>query len=313
MDCRICNGKTEDPRKVKEWVQGKDEFFVYRRCISCHTIQLDDIPDDLSHYYGRDYYSHTPIQSADRYGRLKQALLIRRDRHALAVKPDLIGRLIQAIRPVQVSSLREIYKFIYLRVLNNKNARIHDIGCGNGKVLRYFNRLGFTGLSGNDPFLEKDILEDDLEIRACEFDKIPGNFDAVMLNHVLEHVRDPLRLLSEIRDKLSKNGQLLVRTPLAGSFGERTYGEHWSGYDAPRHLHIFTAKELKARALAAGLRCSLEAYDSVGWNYSVSEGYKNGIKLADQSFDDIVSFEALAQRLNKDSDGDSGVFIFTAE
>lgn len=74
----------------------------------------------------------------------------------------------------------------------------------------------------------------------------------IAMNHVIEHLPDPLATLSELRDKLVPGGQLEGQTPAAGSLEHRVFGTRWSGYHAPRHTVVFSQSGLAAVLARAG-------------------------------------------------------------
>jgi len=71
-----------------------------------------------------------------------------------------------------------------------------------------------------------------------------GSFDAVVMNHVIEHVPAPDELLSECCRILKKGGVLVASTPNARSSIHEHYGQNWRGLETPRHLQIFTRNSL---------------------------------------------------------------------
>ncbi|WP_353686677.1 class I SAM-dependent methyltransferase [Thermodesulfovibrio sp. 3462-1] len=98
--------------------------------------------------------------------------------------------------------------------------------------------------------------EFDLEVfqGTLEEAKFPDNsFDVITMNHVIEHVPDPIVLLTECRRVLKPEGKLMVVTPNIGSLGRRLFGEYWLHWDPPRHLFLFSPKSLRTCAERAGL------------------------------------------------------------
>lgn len=70
----------------------------------------------------------------------------------------------------------------------------------------------------------------------------PGEFDVVILSHVIEHLHDPVALLKMCHLLLEKNGLLVLLTPNVASYGHRKFGAGWCGLESPRHIHLFTCK-----------------------------------------------------------------------
>lgn len=86
-------------------------------------------------------------------------------------------------------------------------------------------------------------------------------FDTIILNHVLEHIENPIELLIKIRDWLSINGVLIVGVPNAKSFHRLAavkMGLLNSEYDLNErdislgHYRVYDFNLLKDHALNAG-------------------------------------------------------------
>jgi predicted SAM-dependent methyltransferase len=82
----------------------------------------------------------------------------------------------------------------------------------------------------------------------------PGSFDAVTLNHVIEHLYDPIDALRIVRDLLQPGGVIWIATPNLESRGHDRYGPHWIGLDPPRHLALFTHSSLSHAVESAGFK-----------------------------------------------------------
>lgn len=80
------------------------------------------------------------------------------------------------------------------------------------------------------------------------------NFDAITMNHVIEHVWDPIDTLRECRRVLKPGGKLVVITPNIESLGHRLFREAYLHLDPPRHLYLFSPRTLRICAEQAGLR-----------------------------------------------------------
>ena len=60
------------------------------------------------------------------------------------------------------------------------------------------------------------------------------------MNHSLEHVRDPLNVLTRAKQHLKPGGYLYVASPNWSSWQSRTAKEDWEWYSFPDHLWHFT-------------------------------------------------------------------------
>jgi SAM-dependent methyltransferase len=155
-----------------------------------------------------------------------------------------------------------------------KKGVILDIGCGRGKMLAGLRDKGWetygTELSEDSSKFARERLG--LKVYPGDFlsSKFPEVFfDCVTLWHVLEHLKDPLKVLMEIKRILKKDGLLLVAVPDYGGAQSVFSGRAWFHLDVPRHYSHFTFKTLKSFLDKAGFKVrqsrhfSLE-YDPIG-------------------------------------------------
>lgn len=128
------------------------------------------------------------------------------------------------------------------------HGRLLDVGCGSGRWLMEMRERGWT-VEGVD-FDENAVKlarQNGLKVEcgSLEQQNYPDvYFDAVTLNHVIEHVPDPVRTLSECARVLKPEGKLVLFTPNNTSLSHRLFKEYWRGLEPPRHLHIFSMKSL---------------------------------------------------------------------
>jgi 2-polyprenyl-3-methyl-5-hydroxy-6-metoxy-1,4-benzoquinol methylase len=141
-----------------------------------------------------------------------------------------------------------------MRFPRKAGGRLLDVGCGAGGFLKQMQQLGWT-VQGVD-FDAQAVATAralGLDVRLGGIEAAEGSFDAIALNHVIEHVHDPLALLQACAQALNTTGALWVATPNLQSFGHSRYGRFWRGLEAPRHLQLFTAASLGSLLLRAGL------------------------------------------------------------
>jgi SAM-dependent methyltransferase len=92
-----------------------------------------------------------------------------------------------------------------------------------------------------------------------------GSFDAVAMWDVLEHVHRPRQTLREIHRVLKPNGVLVFRLPVLDSWDRKLFGPYWSGWDAPRHLTLFSRRTLAMILAQTGFRVERIACTSGGY------------------------------------------------
>jgi len=142
-----------------------------------------------------------------------------------------------------------------------------DVGCGDGQFLTLMRGLGWSveGVDVDERAVA-NARKRGLKIhcgRPHDIGFADNSFHAIVLNHVLEHVHDPERLLRECHRMLRRDGQLRVFVPNAGALGRQRFGRNWGGLDPPRHLYHFTARTLRELGMRAGFRLSVRASSAI--------------------------------------------------
>jgi SAM-dependent methyltransferase len=78
--------------------------------------------------------------------------------------------------------------------------------------------------------------------------------DIVVLSCILEHEIAPLPLLRACRERLARDGRIVVKVPNYDCVSRWLRGSRWCGYRWPDHVNYFTPRTLAAMAERAGLR-----------------------------------------------------------
>jgi len=286
---------------------GTREEFKYRECPRCGTLFIAEAPADLSRFYPADYYSFKVLPSHPPAVPWARRLLTR----WLIASPDPIARL-----TAQGLSYRRHAFYQWMRICRiGLDARILDLGCGSGTLLRRMQSAGFTHLCGADPYAPMEVTEPGFQILRSERPPEGERYDLVMMHHVLEHLADPVLALARAREILEPNGRLLVRVPVAGSYIHRKYGAHWYNLDAPRHLVVPSVRGMEGLARQAGLRLLRSGFDGGEPSFLMSESYAQDIpslRAPRPNRATRVRYRRWARRLNAQGEGDMGVYVFAA-
>jgi SAM-dependent methyltransferase len=312
--CRICGNAAENVAydNVREMLHGTRETFSYFQCSACGCLQIATVSDDLARHYPSDYQAYKNY-ARKAHGRPRRFLDSRRVRYELTGE-GWIGRLLTKIYPMPD----------YVRWCRKMgiglDAKVLDVGCGNGRLLSRMLVGGFTHLRGIDPFIQQDIVFDqsaiiykrDLPAHAAMSEE---KYDLVMLHHSFEHMDNPDQVLGWCSQLVAENGWLLIRVPLADSEAWKKYRTNWYALDPPRHLYLHTSKSMRLLVERCGLVVDMEERDSTESQFVYSELYTRNIAAnAPRSQRDIFSRSQIAQfvqwarHLNETGQGDQGVF-----
>ncbi len=135
--------------------------------------------------------------------------------------------------------------------------RILDAGCGTGRNLAEFGRLGAG--EGVDLFADavqfcRDRGLDGVHQAPLEALPFPdGRFDLLLANDVIEHLDDDRRALAELRRVAADGAHLVITVP--------AYEWLWSQHDeSMHHRRRYTAGQLRRAVTATGWEPQVETY-----------------------------------------------------
>jgi len=269
--CRICGNSAGNQNfTIREMMFGTGDKFDYFQCSKCGCLQILEMPVDMSKYYPAGYYSF-----AETHGwmaNLKERALFRRDRFAYSGR-GILGRIVFGFSPNPA--------LIHVRDLGLPlDARVLDVGSGDGRNIRVLARCGYTCLTGIDPYLSGDAeFGPNLKVWKRSMEALQGEFDLVMLHHSLEHMSDQRLAFASIARLLAPRGISLIRVPTVSSYAWERYRIHWVGLDAPRHFFLHSIQSLRTLADEVNLRIKSITWDSTVFQFWASDQYEKGIPL----------------------------------
>ena len=266
--CPVCGG---EDRKILHSELVDNVFCVAPgkwnlwECISCRSAYLDPRPTPkFIHFAYAKYFTHTEAATEVDYSLLSK---YRKFRRRLAngyvtwryssqnSKPaSAFGVVAALFMPKLRNALDRRYR--NLPKLPRDGGRLLDVGCGNGSFLKLARDCGWE-VVGLDPDPKAVHNASGLGLTVYEggiefFDGKSELFDVVTLNHVIEHVHNPIEVLTACHVLLRPGGQLWIETPNIDSLGHALFQKNWFDLDPPRHLVLFNRRSLHRAIVSAG-------------------------------------------------------------
>ena len=240
--CKLCGSKGRMLYSdLRDRLFSAPGSWGFKQCTNeaCGLLWLDPEPaeEELPILY-RDYYTHGA--KVDQTNGSRRWL---RDVYRASLKAT---RIIAERRRLQLLFVDEL-----------PPGDLLEVGCGAGERLPLFKALGWrvTGqdvdpVAGNEARRASGV---EVHIGPLEdLARAQRRFDAIVVNHVIEHVLDPLALLRVCRSMLRPGGSLVCVTPNARSWGHRNFAVNWMSLDPPRHISIFTPAAMQMASRMAG-------------------------------------------------------------
>lgn len=230
MKCAACghDGPGRVWRGVKDYEYGTYRPVDYLACSGCGTIAQSPLPDAslIPSFYPPDYRNH--LAGGD-------------------------GGFFPALKRIQTKWLaRRVARHI-----GGIDRKVLELGCGSGGLLPALQDLGFRDLAGAD-FYDAGgamLASRGIRFRQGDIDRefpFEEQFDAVIMVNVIEHFLDPVGVLRRIHKHLVPGGRIILITPNAGALELPIFGRFWSGFHAPRHIHLFTSSALERLGRSLG-------------------------------------------------------------
>lgn len=260
VECPICK-KTKSIIVTSVWDFrfNLGQMNVYRKCDNCNTIFLFPVSEDLSKEYP-DSYSQWFVR--ERFTLIRKILGIERKRF------DISKKTWKKIKNQKIK----------------KSKNILDVGAGAGILLSTFKRMGFNVWAmewspiaiknlQNKGFNTFSVLE--IEKLATEYE---NHFDFITIHHVLEHVPNPIELLSNLKKLLKPKGELIIVVPRIDCWAFYKYEEFYNHLDGGRHVIMYSPSTLINATNQSGLQ--LTRYETRANSNTIirswmrSKGYK---------------------------------------
>jgi 2-polyprenyl-3-methyl-5-hydroxy-6-metoxy-1,4-benzoquinol methylase len=256
--CYLCGALGENLYKdMPDYLYNGTGVWNFKKCPvpDCGLIWLDPMPEEQEIYKAyQNYHTHEKGEKKTKnaYLFIRGGYFSLRFNYTGTTGLQRILGLIIFIHPRWKAEA----ELAIMQLKAMPGGRLLDIGCGRGDTQKLLQSLGWEteGLEV-DPIAANIARKRGLKVRIGTLagQRYPDNsFDVITMNHVIEHVHDPLRLLSEVYRILKKSGTVVIATPNCESYGHRTFKHFWRGLEPPRHIFLYGSKALKSLFKNAG-------------------------------------------------------------
>ena len=156
--------------------------------------------------------------------------------------------------------------------------RMLELGCAAGNYMAIARSLDWEveGIEFSETAAqaarEKGFSVQASAVEAAEPPRDP--YDAIVAWMVLEHLHEPLEVLTRLRGWIRPDGYLVLSVPDAGSLDRRPLGNAWYALHLPNHLYHVTPASLRKLLAAAGWRVEKVRWQANPNNLLMSLSYR---------------------------------------
>jgi 2-polyprenyl-3-methyl-5-hydroxy-6-metoxy-1,4-benzoquinol methylase len=245
--CPLCGGPARHALTASDLNRAaSDAQFDYARCRSCESYFLIAPPDDLSPYYPQEYYELPSEHELDRLAS-SQAPIV-----------DMLLERAGAGRLVEVGP----GEGVFARAARNGGFEVTAIEM-DPRACEHLREV--AGVEAINSALPQEVLA-----------TLPPS-RAIVMWHVIEHLRRPWEVIERAASNLQDGGVLAIATPNPRALQFMLLRRRWAHIDAPRHLFLIPDGTLARRCSELGLVLAATTTDDpagrhwnrFGWEYAL--------------------------------------------
>ncbi len=254
--CCVCGTDNADQIAVGQDYEYRttDDSFAAYQCRDCQLVYLNPRPQmsDMETIYPPEYHAFDFSE--------KDFGFVHKVRSKLEAK-----RLLAACGPLP------------------DDARILDVGCGDGFHLRLLREYGNRSWKLEGVDLDRRAVEaakrSGLTVHDGSVDTLDlpeGQYDLAFMIQTIEHVERPDVVLQAVYRLLKPGGRLVVVTDNTGSIDFGLFrSRYWGGYHFPRHLNLFNRYSLTRLSEKVGFSMlkMTTIVSPVNWVYSFHNAF----------------------------------------
>ncbi|CAO5679906.1 MAG: 2-methoxy-6-polyprenyl-1,4-benzoquinol methylase, mitochondrial [Holosporales bacterium] len=170
--------------------------------------------------------------------------------------------------------------------------RLLDLGCGDGANFQWL-KAHTEDLYGSDYNItrliraqKRNIAQEVVLADVMDYGAHDNSFDVVFFNHVLEHIHNDDKALSEVFRILKKGGLCILGVPNEGSFWwQLAYKLQPEALKQTDHVNFYTVKSLSKKIEKVGFK--INEIKSLGWGlpHWTLDSMIRGYKIVDDIFE----------------------------
>ncbi len=226
MNCPICLEKAFFFRKIVGNInipKDNSKYILYKCRVCDHVFRANHL---RKHIYTSKYYSYSASKNS----------LFKFVKFFFMYSKYPLGSFFWEI----IQNLTRYQNCPYI-----KNGIVLDVGGGDGFALNLYK------LSNNKTY-NIELFDSVIEISRKNghrtfrniSDLMNTKFDLIRINHVLEHIDDPKRVIELLYPLLKKKGVIVVGIPNINSLSFKLLGQLFDQLSFPDHIHFFSEKSL---------------------------------------------------------------------
>lgn len=266
-ECPVCHHEN-----VEFWssaadllMQSSAQEFEYSKCKNCDSLFMSTRPieEDVSYYYSSGYH---PYQSS----------LTKNKEKGQSVFSGAFNYLRRVKRFALSFFIRNPINIIQYNQLATDSIYI-DFGCGAGKSLDMMRKLGHQTIGVDfSPVAVETVTNKGHQAYLAdnfwvEFKEATADF--VRMNHVVEHLYHPHKVLKNISNKLKAGAVLHIAVPNPKGISSLLFRKNWHGLDCPRHVILYPPTTLKGVLDECGFERFEVKHESITKDFVRSIGY----------------------------------------
>lgn len=233
IPCNLCGSSQWEPFVIgTDRLHGFEGRFMYVRCSQCGLVFMNPpiSPEEIGRYYPDDYAPHQKTASSED------------DQSRINLPRAIIQQL-------------------------SADSKVLDIGCGSGSflhALRQKTGCQIFGLDLSDNAVRAARRNYGIRVFCGTLEGYPGDentFDLITAWSFLEHVHDPMNVLTKVHHLMKPGGWFCMKTPNIRSLNAYFFKEKWYPLDCPRHLFLFSPSTIRRYCQKTGLHIQSITWD----------------------------------------------------